>query len=143
CVVSGTCTPSATSSRVALTVNPAPAITGQPAGQAVCPGTTANYTLTATGAGLTYQWRKNGVVISDGATGNGSTYSGTTTTNLQVGSVVSADAATSATGFDCVVSGTCSPAATTSRVALTVNTAPSVTAQPTDQTGCASTTASF
>src|ERR1051326_2503994 len=143
CVVTGTCSPSATSSRVALTVNPAPAITGQPSAQTVCATTTASYTVAATGPGLSYQWRKNGAVISDGATGNGSTYSGTTTTNLQVSNVASADAATAATGYDCVVSGSCTPAATSSRVALTVNTAPSVTAQPTDQSGCIGSTVSF
>src|ERR1051326_3702959 len=144
CVVSGTCTPSpVTSDRVALTVNTSPAITGQPAAQTVCAGTTATYTVTATGTSLTYQWRKNGVAISNGVNGNGSTYSGVTTSSLQISGVASADAAIATAGFDCVVSGACTPAVTSSRVALTVNTAPAITVQPTASTVCAGSTASF
>src|SRR5207237_418861 len=70
-VVGGTCSPSVTSSAATLTVNTAPAITGQPTAQTVCAGSTASFTVTATGTALTYQWRKNGVAISNGATGNG------------------------------------------------------------------------
>ena len=48
---------------------PAPVITQHPVSQVVCPNTsgTATFTVTATGIGLNYQWRKNGVDIS-GAT---------------------------------------------------------------------------
>src|SRR6185369_5002678 len=143
CVVSGTCSPSATSTRVALTVNTATAITAQPTAQTVCAGTTASFSVTATGAALTYQWRKNGVNISDGATGNGSAYSGTSTATLQISSVATADAAAAASGFDCVVSGTCNPSATSTRVALTVNTLPAISTQPSNQTVCAGATATF
>ncbi len=46
----------------------APSITGQPSGQSVTAGQTATFTVTASGtAPLTYQWSKNGTVIS-GAT---------------------------------------------------------------------------
>jgi len=47
---------------------PAPVITAQPVSQVVCPGTgSATFSVTATGAPLTYQWRKDGVDIA-GAT---------------------------------------------------------------------------
>jgi len=44
---------------------PAPEITQQPTSQVACPGTgnSATFTVTATGTGLAYQWRKNGVEI--------------------------------------------------------------------------------
>src|SRR5215204_2922631 len=72
-VVSGTCTPSVTSANATLTVNDLPAITGQPVtSQSVCEGSTANFSVTATGTGLSYQWKKNGIDIG-GATAN--TYS--------------------------------------------------------------------
>jgi len=78
---------------------------------------TANvtYTVTATGTGLTYQWRKNGSNLS-----NAGKYSGVTTATLTITGVDSGEAGTSGgggTGYDCVVSGTapCS-AATSARV---------------------------
>jgi len=62
---------SVTSSAATLTVNAtavAPSITTQPAGQTVTVGQTATFTVVATGtAPLSYQWQKNGTVIS-GAT---------------------------------------------------------------------------
>ncbi|MEO6732366.1 MAG: immunoglobulin domain-containing protein, partial [Ferruginibacter sp.] len=69
-VVSGTspCT-SVTSSTSALIVNQAVAITGQPATtQTVCSGSSVSFTVTATGTGLSYQWRK-GTTNIVGATG--------------------------------------------------------------------------
>ena len=47
---------------------PAPVITQQPQSVAICPGTgNATFTVTATGTGLSYQWRKNTIDIA-GAT---------------------------------------------------------------------------
>lgn len=44
---------------------PAPEITQEPTSQVACPGTgnSATFTVTATGTGLAYQWRKNGIEI--------------------------------------------------------------------------------
>jgi hypothetical protein len=65
-----------------LTVNPAavpPSIATQPASQTVTAGQTATFTVAATGtAPLTYQWRKNGTVIT-GATSTTYTTPPTTT----------------------------------------------------------------
>ncbi|MDZ7608271.1 MAG: hypothetical protein U5K79_22425 [Cyclobacteriaceae bacterium] len=69
-VVSGSCAGTATSTVAALTINALPNISGQPvAAQTVCEGSAASFTVTATGTGLTYQWKKNGVDIV-GATGS-------------------------------------------------------------------------
>ncbi len=49
-VVSGTCTPPVTSAAATLTIDALPVITGQPvASQAVCEGSPATFTVTATG----------------------------------------------------------------------------------------------
>src|SRR5262249_34188306 len=143
-VISGTCTPSVTSTRVALTVNTPPSISGQPGSQIVCSGSTTSFTLTAAGTGVTYQWRKNGVNIVNGATGHGSTYAGATTATLQIPTTAVGDSASASSGFDCVVSGTCVPSSVTStRVGLSVNTAPAISGQPTTATVCAGNTASY
>jgi hypothetical protein len=47
-------------------------INTQPANQTVCPGTSATFSVVATGTSLTYQWRKNGANIG-GATSSGLT----------------------------------------------------------------------
>src|SRR5262249_32380367 len=102
-VTSGVCPP-AFSTVATVTVNYPPVITVQPTPETVCVGQIATYTVTATGTGLTYQWRKNGANLS-----NGTKYSGVTTATLTVSNVVTGDAATSANGFSVVVSGTCNP----------------------------------
>lgn len=88
----------------------APVITVQPANQSVTAGNTASFSVTATGSGLTYQWRRNGTDIS-GATS--STYTTPTTT-------VSGGLANSGDLYSVVVTGDTSPAATSSNAELTV-----------------------
>ena len=53
--------------QVAITVNPATAINSQPVTQSVCAGSTANFSVAATGTALQYQWQKGGNDIT-GAT---------------------------------------------------------------------------
>lgn len=69
-VISSGCTTTTpvTSAVAVLTVNVPAAITGQPAAtQNICEGSPATFSVTATGTGITYQWRKNGTIIT-GAT---------------------------------------------------------------------------
>ena len=82
---------SATSSPITLTVTPPPAITAQPVGATVCPGTTYTFSLTATNA-TGYQWRRNGDNIP-GA--NGPSYTISPVTTATAGS------------FDVLVTGQC------------------------------------
>jgi len=72
-------------------------------GATACAGATVTFSVDASGTTWTYQWRKNGVPLTDGATGNGSTYGSVTTATMGITNVQSADAAISANGFDCVV----------------------------------------
>src|SRR5205823_2692530 len=64
----------ATSGQSTLTVNQSVSITGNPTAQSACttPGT-ATFTVTATGTGLAYQWRKAGANVSNNATISGAT----------------------------------------------------------------------
>lgn len=90
-------------------VSPTPSITGQPANAAATTCTNASFTTIATGSGLTYQWQ------TDGGTGtwvniaNGATYSNVTTATVTL-----TNPAIGLNGFKyrCIVSGTCTPSAT-------------------------------
>lgn len=79
-----------TSSTATLTVSAAPVITSQPQNQSVAAGGTATFSVVATGSPApSYQWRKNGVNLSNGGNVSGATSATLTLTNAQ-----SSDAAT-------------------------------------------------
>ena len=105
-----------------------------PASQIICPGFNVVYTVSATGAGLTYQWRKNGVNLV-----NAGFISGVTTNTLTIATV----GATDAGSYDVVVSGTCTPPATSNPAVLIIATPPTITTQPVAQTVCVGTNATF
>jgi len=91
----------------AVTVAETPAITSSPT-PALGTNTVGEYRLYsvgATGTALTYQWRHAGTNIT-----NGNGYSGVTTPNLTIYPA----ALSHAGNYDCVVSGRCSPPATSS-----------------------------
>ncbi len=138
CVVSGSCSPSATSNDAALVVNQAVAITSQPTlTQTVCVASAVSFSVTATGTGLSYQWYKGATILN-----NGGSISGATSATLTINSVVTGDAATN---YRCVVSGLSPCAAVTSNNAsLVVNQLPAITSQPTaSQTICSGNSVSF
>jgi Immunoglobulin domain/Immunoglobulin I-set domain len=116
------------------TSNPpsAPAITTQPASQAVAVGQTATFSVAAAGTTpLSYQWKKGGVNVS-GATSP--TYTTPPATSSDSGSA-----------FTAVVQNTAG-AATSTAAMLTVTTAPvapTITTQPASQTVSAGQTATF
>jgi Secretion system C-terminal sorting domain len=122
------------STNVTVTVNQLPAITVQPspATQTICPGFNVTYTVGATGTGLTYQWRRNGVNLVEGPQLNLSTITGSTTNTLTITNLGAANAGT----YDVVVSGVCPPPVTSVGVVLNVGSAPTITTQPTNQSMC-------
>jgi hypothetical protein len=113
---------------VAVSINQVPAISTQPVATAACVGSSATFTVVATGTGLTYQWRKNGVNLPSD-----------TSATLVVPSVTIADAGQ----YSVVVSGTCAPSVTSSDALLTINTAPSISTEPVAQTVCYGSGATF
>ena len=115
------CTATATA---AVTVSTGIAITTQPAAASFCQGTTATLSVVATGAGLTYQWRKGGVDIV-----------GQTAATLSIPASTPADSGS----YDVVINDICaSPAVTSSAVTLTINPTPVVTS-PGNQVACSGT----
>ncbi|MBK8610021.1 MAG: T9SS type A sorting domain-containing protein [Chitinophagaceae bacterium] len=140
CVVSSSCTP-VNSNAATLAVNTAPAITSAPANSSVCAGNAASFTAAASGTGLSYQWQFS----TDGGTAynnvaNGGVYSGATTATLNI-----TGATVGITGYlyRCVVSGTCTPAATSTAGMLTVSTPITISSAPAAAFICATGTTSF
>ncbi|MFZ1528235.1 MAG: M36 family metallopeptidase [Ferruginibacter sp.] len=118
-VVSGTCAPAATSSCASLTVTAPASITTQPAATGVCAGTDANFTVAASGTGISYQWQ----VSTDGGT-NYTNIAGATGTSY----VVTAAAANQNNNRYRVQVTNCGNVTVNSDAAiLTVNALPSVT----------------
>ena len=106
-----------------------PSISSQPASKTVAVGQNTSFSVTATGtAPLSYQWLKNGTAIT-GATS--SSYTTPATTSTDNGSL-----------FAVVVSNSAGKVASNSAT-LTVNSAPSITAQPASQTVTAGQSATF
>jgi len=78
---------------------PSPVITSQPASVTVCPGQlfdSATFSVSATGSGLSYQWKKNGVSIP-GATASSYHIASVTTAHFGAYTVVVTNSAGSAT----------------------------------------------
>ncbi|NHM07663.1 hypothetical protein G4D82_10550 [Flavobacterium sp. CYK-4] len=114
-----------TTKTVTVSVAAGIAITTQPTNVSACQGTTATFTVAATGANLTYQWRKGGVDLF-----------GEINPTLNLLNVTSANDGT----YDVVINSSCGdPAVTSDAVTLVVNPIPTATA-PSAQTACAGVT---
>jgi hypothetical protein len=138
-VISGTCGSADTTSSAILNINTVPTISSNPGNSTICAGASTSLTVLASGTSLSYQWQEyNGTAWSD--INNGGIYSGATTATLSLSSVT---ASMNNYQYRCVVSGTCSPAATSTAATLTVNTAPVVTSSPANATACDAGNASF
>ena len=117
-VVSNACG-SVTSDTVRVVVRERPRITQQPpASLTVCVGQSVTLRVTATGAGLRYQWRKNGTPIP-----------GAMQSSYTIASVQLADSGI----YDVVVSGDCEPPAYSTPTELRVTGPPQVVEHPQSQ----------
>jgi hypothetical protein len=125
-VVSGACGNAITNSAT-LTVNQDVVIMGALTNQTVCPGNNVIFAISATGTSLSYQWSKDGVVLS-GQSGNSLLLTNVCSTNAGIYSVV--------------VSGACGNAVTNSAT-LTVNEKLAIAAGLTNQTVCPSDNVTF
>jgi len=111
-VVSGACSPISPSSNVSLVVNSAPVITVEPSNTTVCVGNSTIFAVTATGEGLTYQWRNGTTNLN-----NGGSISGVTSAILTIDPVAAND---SLGNYNVVITGTCSPIATSIDASLSI-----------------------
>jgi hypothetical protein len=107
----------------------------------ICEAQNTSFSVVANGTALTYQWQ----VSTDGGANysnlaNGGVYSGVTTATLNItGATVSMNNYR----YRVIISGTCTPAVTSTAGTLTVNQAITVTTPPTATTICATGTTSF
>jgi hypothetical protein len=115
----------ATSGPAILTVLETPVILTPPASQTVCAGSGAAFSVSAAGAGLQYQWRKNGATIP-----------GATAGTYAIAVVSAGDAGS----YAVMVSGTCGMVLSGAAV-LTVSAVPSITLQPVSASVCSGQTA--
>jgi len=123
CIVSSSCGPDLTSSDASLQVLPPTVITTEPTDVNECEGSNISFNVQATGSGLTYTWRKNGIDLSDLGNIIGSASSTLVITNISL-----ADMAV----YTCFVSGDCGDLTSIPRT-LTVGEEIDVITQPVKQ----------
>lgn len=126
CLVNGTCN-SATSNPAVLQISQNTVINSQPAGKTMCEGESVVLSVGVSGDNLVYQWKRNGIALT-----NSGNVTGTTTSNLSISNVTLNDAG----DYTCTVSGNCGTVNTNSAV-LTINQGVGVTLQPVSSTRCA------
>lgn len=107
------------------TISQSPVIGGQPANASVCTGDPASFTVSASGPGLSYQWREGTTNLS-----NGGNIAGATTATLSINPAGLGDAATN---YNCVVTNSFG-SATSNNASLTVTDLPVITGDPQDET---------
>ncbi|MFN8289736.1 MAG: zinc-dependent metalloprotease family protein [Chitinophagaceae bacterium] len=135
CVVTGTCTPAATSNCATLTVVTAVSVTTQPTNQTVCAGSNTSFTANGSGSGVIFQWQ----LSTDGGTtwnniSNGGVYGGATTGTL---TITGATVSMNNYQYRCsMTNASCTTPGISNAAVLTVNTLPSISAQPANATIC-------
>ena len=132
-IITGGCPPNDTSIKVSLHFNN-PKIITQPSNQTACAGGSVSFSVTASGAGLTYQWVKGATILV-----NGGNISGATTATLTINPVTASD---TASNYHVIISGTCLPNDTSINVTLQFNHL-KITTQPVNQTVCSGSSANF
>ncbi|MBC7695018.1 MAG: DUF3494 domain-containing protein [Burkholderiales bacterium] len=132
-IVTGTCPPNDTSIFVSLNVGGS-IITTEPVNQTVCPGSSASFSIAASGSGLTYQWKKGLINLI-----NGGNVSGATTATLTINPVSLADVASN---YHVIVTGSCPPNDTSIFVSLNVG-GSVITTEPTNKVTCVGSPVSF
>ena len=124
-VITSVCGTVIISTAATLSVAVPPTITSQPQNQLLCPGTNATFTIIATEPGLTYQWRKDGIDLS-----NGGNIAGATSATLTINAVTTNNAGS----YDVLVTGACSlPSAAATLTLLGI---PTITTHPVNQSTC-------
>ena len=107
-------------------------INAEPADQTACEGSPISFSVDATGAGLTCQWRKGTVNLT-----NGGNISGATSAILTIDPVDMADAAAD---YNVVIAGECAPNDTSANASLFVNQIPTTPTVTVTQPSCSEST---
>jgi len=140
-VTGATCGTLVYSNSAAINISTSPVITVQPVDQYVCAGDNAQFTTSASGSGLTYQWQMDTGSGWVNVT-NGGAYSGATTATLAVSNY---SAGMDGHLFRVIVSGSsnCTSSATSDVASLNGTTSPFIIDQPVSQSICDGGTTSF
>ena len=133
-VLNGTCAPVLNSNVATLTILPVLNITTQPSGVTVCAGANASFSVTATGASLTYQWQ----LSTDGGS-NWNNISGATTSSYTQTATTNA---MNGYRYRCNLGSSCGNNSSAAAL-LTVNSLPAIQSQSADLTLCAGSGGSF
>lgn len=137
CVITGTCFPTVISNSVSLAITPLPSITSNPTDQTSCFNTTSTFTVY--GFATSYQWQEfTGTVWTNMS--NIGVYAGVNTNVLTINNT---PASLSGNMYRCILGTGCPPNVTTTAATLTVYAYPVINTQPTTQTVCEGTTATF
>jgi PKD repeat protein len=130
-VVTG-CSSSVTSTDATLTVNTDPEITAQPKDTTACMNAGADFSVSATGTGVTFQWQVNKgagfINVVDDANFSGSALNTLTITNAQ--------AAFNNYIFRVILTGTCGIPVYSNFAVLRVNIPPVITLNPVNKSAC-------
>ncbi|MFC2112261.1 PKD domain-containing protein [Bacteroidota bacterium] len=132
-IISGICTPTTTSNAATLIVKTSPVIFVQPTDVASCETVATNFTVSAYGDTISYQWQVNsGGGFAD--IPEGGAYTGTQTNTL----TLTSPNVTTQNGnlYRVLISGACNPPVVSDIAQLTVNTFPSVNDHPKDVELC-------
>ena len=108
---------------------PSSFISSEPTSQVACTGTAALFTIAAAGSGLTYRWRKGNVDLV-----NAGNISGVANDTLIINPVTISDTAST---YNVIISGSCSPNDTSNNVSLTIDAPPIITIEPSNKVSCA------
>ena len=140
-VVSGVC--GSVSNSASLTVNENVLVSSAPVSVTNCPGTSASFSVSATGTGLSYQWYKADNEFGSQTNGDlvlseTNALAGQTNSSLVLTNVSADDAGT----YSVVVSGACG-ASVTNSASLTVNSTVAVSSGPVSLIKCPGDSASF
>lgn len=120
---------------VSMPTSCSPEITTEPVSQTACLGNSVSFSVGASGAGLTYQWRKGTVDLV-----NSTRISGATSATLTINPTQISDAGSD---YNVIVSGTYAPSVTSVNVSLEINSPPVIITQPIDQTPCMGSSINF
>ena len=135
CVVKDASGKSVTSNEAKLTLATELKITGQPANVTAATGSTAKFTVTAAGNGLTYQWQYRTA---------GGSWNNTSATGCKTATVsIAVTAAKNGYGYRCIITDASGNKVTSNEAKLTVATELKITGQPTNVTVKAGETAKF
>jgi hypothetical protein len=134
-IVSGAYAPADTSNYVSLSVSASPSITSVASNQLSCVNDLVKISVSATGGGLNYQWRRGTVNLSN--VGN---ISGVNTPSLIFNPVTLINGTFN---YNVVITGACSPSIISANNSLVVYESASISSQPQDRIACEGSTSLF